>query len=363
MLHAPTNEASTEDKQSFYNELVGVLKDIPRHDVLCLLGDLNAKIGNDYTFCPEVHEKHGIGEQNDNGELLIDFSLLHDLVIGGSLFPHPDIHKYSWTSPDGRIRNQIDHCLINRKWRSSLQDVRAYRGADVGSDHNLMIATILLKLRKHTRKCPLPAKPLFASTKLKDNEMKTLLSVELSNKFETLVLHEDADCETIWESMKSCYQEVAESTIGYRPKLNDEWPSQKTWDLIAERKKIKSQLLDAHVPSVQIHKQNDYRRIDKEIKKSARTDKRNYIEQKIIQAEDAAKRGDSRTLYKLTNETIGKKLIQDGPVRNSDDVLITERSAIDETWANHFEKLLNRPPPDELLYVPSIAFFKLGINT
>ncbi|KAK2702519.1 hypothetical protein QYM36_018871 [Artemia franciscana] len=48
--YAPTNEASTEDKQNFYNELVGVLKDIPRHDVLCLLGDLNAKIGNDYTF-------------------------------------------------------------------------------------------------------------------------------------------------------------------------------------------------------------------------------------------------------------------------------------------------------------------------
>ena len=104
--------------------------------MLCLLGDLNAKIGNDYTFCPEVFGKHGIGEQNDNGELLIDFALLHDLVIGGSLFPHPDIRKYSWTSPDGRIRNQIDHCLINRKWRSSQQDVRAYRGADVGSDHN-----------------------------------------------------------------------------------------------------------------------------------------------------------------------------------------------------------------------------------
>ncbi|KAK2723499.1 hypothetical protein QYM36_001984, partial [Artemia franciscana] len=81
--YAPTNEASTEDKQSFYNELAGVFKDIPRHDVLCLLGDLNAKIGNDYTFCPEVFGKHGIGERNDNGELLIDFALLHDLVIGG----------------------------------------------------------------------------------------------------------------------------------------------------------------------------------------------------------------------------------------------------------------------------------------
>ena len=60
--------------------------------------------------------------------------------------------------------------------------------------------------------------------------------------------------------------------------------------------------MDAHAPSIQIYKQDDYRRIDKEIKKNARADKRNYIEQKVMQAEDEVKRGDSRTLYKLTNE-------------------------------------------------------------
>ena len=62
---------------------------------------------------------------------------------------------------------------------------------------------------------------------------------------------------------------------------------------------MKSQLLDAHVPNVQIHKQSDYRMLDKQIKKSARADKRDYIKQKVIQAEHAAKRRDSRTLYKL----------------------------------------------------------------
>ena len=150
-----------------------------------------------HTFCQEVLRKYGIWERNDNGELLIDFSLLHDLVIGRSIFLHPDIHKYSWTPPDCRIRNQIDHCLINRKWLSSLQDVRAYRGAYVGSDYNLMIATILLKLKKHTRKCPLPAKPLFASAKLKDKKLNTLFNIKLSNKFETIFLPEDAHCDTI----------------------------------------------------------------------------------------------------------------------------------------------------------------------
>ena len=42
--------------------------------------------------------------------------------------------------------NQIYHTLVNRKWWDSLKDVRVYRGADVGSDHNLAISTIKLSL-------------------------------------------------------------------------------------------------------------------------------------------------------------------------------------------------------------------------
>jgi len=72
----------------------------------------------------------------------------NDFVIGGTLFPHKTIHKLTWTSPDRNTRSQIDHIMIYGKWRHSLQDVRAMRHADVGSDHNLVVAKVLLKLRK-----------------------------------------------------------------------------------------------------------------------------------------------------------------------------------------------------------------------
>ena len=35
---------------------------------------------------------------------------------------------------------------INRRWKNSLNDVRVYRGADVGSDHNLAVSTVRLSL-------------------------------------------------------------------------------------------------------------------------------------------------------------------------------------------------------------------------
>ena len=53
--------------------------------------------------------------------------------------------------------------------------------------------------------------------------------------------------------------------------------------------------------------QVSYREIDKQVKKSVQTDKRQFIEQKAALVEEAAKKGDLKTVYRLTNEMIGVK--------------------------------------------------------
>ena len=71
-----------------------------------------------------------------------------NLVVGGSAFQHKRIHKTAWVSPDLSTENQIDHVCIGRKFRGSLQDVCVKRGADVSSDHHLLIAKLKLKLKR-----------------------------------------------------------------------------------------------------------------------------------------------------------------------------------------------------------------------
>ncbi len=88
--------------------------------------------------------RHGALAMNDNyGERLCDFCESNCLAVGGTLFQHKTIHKLTWKSPDGSTESQIDHIIINNRWRRSLNDVRVRRAADVGSDHHLT-----LKLRK-----------------------------------------------------------------------------------------------------------------------------------------------------------------------------------------------------------------------
>ncbi|PVD25303.1 hypothetical protein C0Q70_15803 [Pomacea canaliculata] len=111
------------------------------------MGDMKAKVGNDNTDKGHIMGKHGVGNCNENDELLKDFCLFNDLVVGGTVFPHKTIHKTTWTSLDGHTENQIDHITINRQFRRSLLDVRVKRGADVATDHHLLVATMKIKLR------------------------------------------------------------------------------------------------------------------------------------------------------------------------------------------------------------------------
>ena len=62
--------------------------------------------------------------------------------------PTTDRRLYTWTSPDGQHRNQIDYILYSQRWRSSIQPAKTRPGADCGSDHELLIAKFRGKLKK-----------------------------------------------------------------------------------------------------------------------------------------------------------------------------------------------------------------------
>ena len=106
----------------------------------------NTKVGSQET--PRVTGKFGLGIRNEAGQRLIEFWQESALVIANTLFQQHKRRLYTWTSPDGQHRNQIDYILCRQRWRSSIQSTKTRPGADCGSDHELLIAKFRLKLKK-----------------------------------------------------------------------------------------------------------------------------------------------------------------------------------------------------------------------
>ena len=70
------------------------------------------------------------------------------MVIANTFFQQHKIRLYTWTSPDGQHRNQIDYIICSQRWRSSIESANTRPGADCGSDHELLIAKFRLTLKK-----------------------------------------------------------------------------------------------------------------------------------------------------------------------------------------------------------------------
>jgi len=62
-------------------------------------------------------------DSNGNDVRIVNFATSKNLVVKSMMFTHRNIHKYTWTSPDGKTHNQTGHILIDRRWHLSIQDV------------------------------------------------------------------------------------------------------------------------------------------------------------------------------------------------------------------------------------------------
>ena len=142
-VYAPTSNAEESEVELFYEDLKDLLELTYKKDVLFIIGDWNAKVGSQET--PGVTGKFGLGVQNEAGKRLIQFCQENTLVRAKTLFQQHKSILYTWTSPDGQHRNQIDYILCSQRWRSSIQSAKTRLGANCGSDHEFLIAKFRFK--------------------------------------------------------------------------------------------------------------------------------------------------------------------------------------------------------------------------
>ena len=111
-------------QRSFYEELEQVFfYHFLKYRVTIILGDFYAKVGRKNIFKTTTGNESLHQDRNDNGVRTVNFATSKYLIVKAMMFQHLYIHKYTWTSLDGKTHNQIDHILIDRRWQSSILEV------------------------------------------------------------------------------------------------------------------------------------------------------------------------------------------------------------------------------------------------
>ena len=111
-----------------------------------IMGDWNAKVGSDNSKYENIMGRYGYGERNARGDMLLEFAADNDLYICNTRFQQ-DSRKWTRRSPNNRTKNMIDLILIRKRWKTAIWNCRTYQGADVASDHSLVMCRFRTRLK------------------------------------------------------------------------------------------------------------------------------------------------------------------------------------------------------------------------
>jgi hypothetical protein len=166
---------------------------------------------------------------NDNGEKLTDLRAINNLVICGTLFP-PQEDPQGDLNITRLLHREPDRPRVYLKEVSkTFQNVKANRGADVASDHHLVLARLKLKLKKKLewRDQVMPEDQHHHAKGYISKQEEYSLS--LTNRFQ--VLQELLGQETIdeqWKKVKEAETTTCKEVFDLKKHSHKEWITQGT---------------------------------------------------------------------------------------------------------------------------------------
>ncbi|XP_063594806.1 uncharacterized protein LOC134771745 [Penaeus indicus] len=232
------------------------------------MGDFNAKVESVATS--QITGKYGLGIRNEAGERLVQFCTDHRMADMNTWFEQPKRHRYTWTSPGGQYRNQNDYILCQQRWKSRVNITKTLPGADCGSDHELLMPQIKMKLKKASR--PIAVK------RYNINNITNKYTVNVSNRFQ--VLSQEEPPEKLWEDMKTAINEAAKETISLvKATRRSKWLSEEAIQTVEDRRKAKQE-----------QDPNKYKHLNQQFQRQVRRDKNLYFmeECRTMEAHNAA---------------------------------------------------------------------------
>lgn len=316
-VYAPTSSCSEPEIEEFYEKLQEVLEENNAGGIKTfVIGDLNAKLGRRKQDENQLGE-YGYGERNRRGQRLLEFASQNGFYVINSFFQAKD--KWTWISPNGKIKNEIDFILTREK--KLVQNFEVLDQPNVGSDHRAIRVKICIRKRE--------------MRKQKFEKLERINGEELKNrKYEySAKLKENLQCKLPQvgqnlEKENSDLNQILIETASKFKKKNKGWRrklSRKTLKMLEKRRKMKNR--------GGFYSKVEYAELNKLIKRQAEIDINSYNMECLQQAIEK-----NSSLRKVRGElAIGKREILS--VRENNGDIITNKEKIIKRISEFYREL------------------------
>ena len=229
---------------------------------------------------------------------------------------------HTWTSPDGRTKNQIDFILTRAKSpRQTITDCSALSYPDI-SDHRLVRSTVKLNFTGPKKE---PSQQKFDLEKLKLDDIKNSFQIELSNRFSTLSI--DLDPDSLYQTITSTISEAVERNLPTKQKKHSPWMSNGTKTAIEIKHKIRKE----HGSSSTL-----YKIAKAESKKLVKKDKITFTEKQLDTLNNLPP---NQQYYAAIKKLKTKPKNVSWGIKDKNGNILTNKSDILTRWAEFYENL------------------------
>ena len=342
-VYAPTEDCSDASKDEFFLRLQETVGRVVSGDLLVVMGDMNARVGDDTSIWGEVLGRYGEEVCNENGRRLLQFCNEYNLWISNTWFPHKRIHKYTWECRGRGLRSLIDYFLVGKEARKQVMDVKAVRGAEIGSDLYLVLMKIKLKARRVKNSSQVRGRQKIKIRNLKDDRVRREYQAVIAELYEEARAGGCAsgkDVELAWKELKEGIVGAATKVCGTMRGRSGQvkrtrWWNEEVKSAVQKKKVLYKRLLDTG----NVEARQRYNEAKLEARKLVRKAKNDEWVQFEKELEKDAKGNQPRFWARVNGNRMTKESMT--RINGKNGQVLSEGAEVIGRWKEHFEELFH----------------------